>query len=213
MKNMVEVRNLSFKYSKDGPEVLGDLSFSAPQGSITAITGPSGSGKSTLACCIAGIIPKNVKGEMSGSVELNGRAGIVFQDPDTQIFLPSVEDEIAFGPENLCLSPELIGGRIETSLALTGMSEFRDKGPNRLSGGERQMIVFAAVLAMEPDILVCDEVTAFLDETGKIRVAETFTRLKAEGKTIIMIEHNRDMLALADKTYTLAGAKLLEGSR
>ncbi|MEN6462697.1 MAG: ABC transporter ATP-binding protein, partial [Syntrophomonas sp.] len=111
----VDARTITFRYKGQTSFVLENVFFELEQGQIAAITGPSGCGKSTLGYCLCGLIPKLIKGDFSGEVTVQGRVGIVFQDPDTQIFLPTVEDELAFGPENLCLSREKIGERIETT--------------------------------------------------------------------------------------------------
>jgi len=210
MKDRIVIRELSFKYEHEGPPILSGLSMTAGPGKIIGITGLSGCGKSTFGCCVAGVIPKLLKGEMSGTIELDGKAGIVFQDPDSQIFLPTVEDEIAFGPENLCLPKEEIDARIEELLSLTGMSELRRSNPARLSGGEKQLIVFAAVLSMDPDIIVCDEVMAALDESGKERIRSILLTLRLLGKTILLIEHDMASLSIADECWQLLDGKLLK---
>ena len=208
MKKAIEISELSFRYHQDGPPILQALSLLVPAGKIVGIGGPSGSGKSTLGCCIAGVIPKLVKGELTGTVTLHGKAGIIFQDPDTQIFLPTVEDEIAFGPENLCLPKEEIERRISRLLLLTGMSAHRFANPARLSGGEKQLIVIAAVLSLEPDILICDEVLASLDAAGREKIGRILLELKAAGKTVVLIGHDDAVMAFSDECWYLSDGQL-----
>ena len=209
MKNIIEIEKLTFRYGKETPEILKELSLYVDSGSIVAISGISGSGKSTLGACIAGVIPKYIKGDMKGKITLRDKVGIVFQNPDTQIFLPTVEDEIAFGPENLCLSREEIDKRITELLELMGMTNFRFSNPSTLSGGEKQLVVFSAVLSLEPGILICDEVLSSLDEISKDRVLGIMVKLKEIGKTIILIEHNIDSLKIVDVHFQMIDGKLI----
>lgn len=217
----VEVHNLYFKYRIGSDYILKGVDLSLNRGEVLAITGLSGSGKSTLLNIICGIIPHIRKGTIQGEVRLWGKdvkdlkiaqitkkVGIVFQDPDTQLFSPTVEDEIAFGPENLMVERGEIGRRIEKTLKLVQMEEYRCENPNNLSGGQKQLIAIAAVLAMEPELLLFDEITSQVDEEGKGRIKDIISKLKEQGRTIILVDHNRDILELADRLMELKDGKL-----
>jgi energy-coupling factor transport system ATP-binding protein len=141
---------------------------------------------------------------------ISTRVGMVFQDPDTQLFSPTVEDEIAFGPENLCLNRSLIGKRIDECLEITGMSRYRLAHPEKLSGGEKQLIAIASVLALKPEIIIFDESLSQIDEIGKSRIKETILELRNRNKTIIMVEHDIDNLDIADRVLLMSGGKLKE---
>lgn len=205
----VEAREITFRYKGHTSFVLEDIFFELEQGQIAAITGPSGCGKSTLGYCLCGVIPALIKGDFSGEVSLTGRAGIVFQDPDTQIFLSTVEDELAFGPENLCLSREEIGARIQSTLALIGLTELRTANPSKLSGGQKQLVALGGVLTLSPEIIVLDETLSQLDIAAKETVKQVLLELKQQGKTLIMIEHETKSLDIADQTWLLDGGKLV----
>jgi energy-coupling factor transport system ATP-binding protein len=217
----IVVKDLSFQYENDATKILRHLNLSVDKGEIVAIVGLSGIGKSTLCYCLSGIIPHVYGGIMEGEVLLNGKStrdltlpaiattlGIVFQNPDHQLFSFSVEDEIAFGPENLCVPKEEITRRIDEVLEKVGMKEFRHASPHQLSGGQRQLIALAAVLSLQPEILIFDEAMSQIDIYGKKMVKEMILRLQAEGKTIVMIEHDLENLQIADRVLVLKGGKL-----
>jgi len=223
MMDVIEISNLYFRYSKREEYLLKGLSLRVRKGELLAITGESGCGKSTLLSIICGIIPHIRKGEIEGEVKLFGRevrdmairdiskeVGIVFQDPDSQIFLPTVEDEIAFGPENLMVPREEIGLRIERALKAVNMEEYRLENPNNLSGGQKQLIAIASVLAMETDILLLDEVMSQIDEDGKDKIKRTILNLHREGKTMVIVDHDIDNLSLADRVLELKSGMLRE---
>jgi len=221
MMNPIEVENLYFKYEEDGKEIFNSLNLTVKKGEILAIIGESGSGKSTLLNILCGIIPHIKKGKVQGKVRLFGkdvkemeireitkRVGIVFQDPDSQLFLPTVEDEIAFGPENLMVSREEIGLRIDKALKAVNMEEYRFENPNNLSGGQKQLIAIGAVLAMEPDILLFDEIMSQVDEEGKEKLKDTIVKLSNEQKTIVLVEHDLKVLKIAQRVLELKNGRL-----
>jgi len=221
MMNPIEVENLYFKYEEDGKEIFNSLNLTVKKGEILAIIGESGSGKSTLLNILCGIIPHIKKGKVQGKVRLFGkdvkemeireitkRVGIVFQDPDSQLFLPTVEDEIAFGPENLMVSREEIGFRIDKALKAVNMDEYRFENPNNLSGGQKQLIAIGAVLAMEPDILLFDEIMSQVDEEGKEKLKDTIVKLSNEQKTIVLVEHDLKVLKIAQRVLELKNGRL-----
>lgn len=219
--NPIEVENLYFKYKENGKEIFNSLNLTVKKGEILAIIGESGSGKSTLLNILCGIIPHIKKGKVQGKVRLFGkdvkemeireitkRVGIVFQDPDSQLFLPTVEDEIAFGPENLMVSREEIGLRIDKALKAVNMEEYRFENPNNLSGGQKQLIAIGAVLAMEPDILLFDEIMSQVDEEGKEKLKDTIVKLSNEQKTIVLVEHDLKVLKIAQRVLELKNGRL-----
>ncbi len=212
----LEVRDLWYRYPGSGEDVLRGVNLTVERGEVLAVVGLSGSGKSTLCYCLSGIVPHIYSGNMRGEVLIKGtpttsmkipqiatRLGIVFQEPDTQLFSPTVEDEVAFGPENLCLSREEIGERLKTALKLVGMEDFRLGSPNQLSGGQKQLIALASVLSLDPEILIFDEAMSQIDAQGKEAIKEAVSGLRNRGKTVVMIEHDLDNLDVADRVLLL----------
>jgi len=219
----VEIRNLSFKYGQNDNNIIDDVSLLINKGEIFSVLGLSGCGKSTLCYCISGIIPNVYEGHLEGDVlvfnmpvsgsnlpAISRHVGIIFQDSDSQLFSPTVEDEIAFGPENLCLERVEIGKRIDKSLKITGMERYRYEHPKNLSGGEKQLVAIASVLALEPEIIVFDESLSCLDAESKGRIKSTILNLKNEGKTIIMVEHDIDNLDVSDRVFFMKKGKLIQ---
>ncbi len=217
----IEIINLNFKYKKDEQFLLKDINLSMREGEVLGIVGLSGNGKSTLCYTMCGIIPHIYKGELTGDVRIYGKSisqmkipeistkvGIVFQDPDTQLFSPTVEDEIAFGPENLCVLRNEIGERIETVLKQIGMEKYRYENPNNLSGGQKQLIALGAILSFDPQILIFDEGMTQVDLKGKEQIKKVIKDLKDKGKTIIMVEHDFKNLHIADRVLVLRDGRL-----
>lgn len=210
--NAIEVRNLNYKYKDEEQYLLENINFVVKEGEILGISGKSGIGKSTLCKCICGIIPKLQKGTISGQVflfnenisektisEIVKGVGIVFQNPLTQLFSPTIEDELVFGPENLCIERDEIDKRLENILKILDIEEFRYKNPNSLSGGQQQLIAIGAVLMMDPQVYIFDEILSFVDKDSKIKVLDIIKDLKGKGKTIIMVDHNIENMDIADK--------------
>ena len=221
----VHVQNLSFSYQKDGRQILTNVSLDAQAGEVVAIVGLSGIGKSTLCYCISGIIPHVYSGHMTGQVYILGedtqklslpqiatRLGVVFQNPDNQLFSPTVEDEVAFGPENLCLPPAEIGERVDEALAMAGIEYLRFASPHRLSGGQKQLVALASVLSLKPQVLIFDEAMSQLDEQGRDSVKNLIRKLKNDGRTVLMVEHDLANLSVADRVMILADGNLAECS-
>ncbi|HOP69345.1 MAG: ABC transporter ATP-binding protein [Dethiobacteria bacterium] len=217
MTVVLEARNLSLGYP-GGEWLYRHLNFSLRQGEMLGVAGPSGCGKSTLCLALSGIIPHSVQAQMEGEVFLLGentrslslpqiatRAGIVFQDPETQLFLPQIRHELAFGPENLCRPREEIAATIGKVASLTAIEGLLPHNPNEISGGQRQLAALAAVLCLDPAVLILDEVASQLDEESSARILEVIRLLKEEGKTIVMVDHNLNRLRLADWILTLNG--------
>ncbi|SDK16572.1 energy-coupling factor ABC transporter ATP-binding protein [Natronincola ferrireducens] len=219
----IEIRNLTFRYPGRDTYILQNVNLKIKQGETVAIVGLSGNGKSTLCYCISGIIPHIYGGDLQGEVflfdqpikdlkrsEMVTKIGIVFQDPDTQLFSPTVEDEVAFGPENLCLDRWEIDRRIEEALKVVGMENHRLSNPNHLSGGQKQLVALASVLSLEPDIFVFDEAVSQVDKDGKLAIKNKILTLKKEKKTIIMVEHDFTNLDIADRVVVLKEGRLQE---
>ena len=219
----VELNGVSFKYADGEPNALNRVSLSVKRGEFLAVLGHNGSGKSTLARLICGLLTAD-----KGSVRVWGldpadrsqvgkvreHAGVVFQNPDNQMVASIVEDDVAFGPENLGIPREEIGRRIEWALSAVGMSAYRDATPSRLSGGQKQRIAVAGVLAIKPDVLIFDESTAMLDPKGRREVTDVALKLnKEEGMTVILITHFMDEALLADRAVFMnKGEIVLSGS-
>lgn len=217
----IEIKEYFFKYPGKREYILDGINLQVKKGETIAIVGLSGNGKSTICYSLCGIIPHVYKGSIRGEVflcgssikhlkmrEISTKVGIVFQDPDTQLFSPTVEDEIAFGPENLCLEREEIAKRVEDALEKVGMEKYRYDHPNHLSGGQKQLVAIASVLSLEPEILVFDEVMSQVDIEGKKRIKDVIKELKREGRTIIMVEHDLNNLDVADYVLVLKNGKL-----
>ncbi|MFY9114595.1 MAG: ABC transporter ATP-binding protein [Dethiobacteria bacterium] len=216
MSRPLVVKNFSFAYKEEGRKIIDKISFSLDEGEVLGIIGLSGCGKSTLCFALCGIIPHFIDGYMEGEVLLFGkntteltlpgiatRVGIVFQDPETQLFLPVVKNEIAFGPENICLLREEIARRITEVAHLTKIMHLLERNPNTLSGGEQQLVALSAVLALDPQLLILDEVSSQLDAEHCEMIFDIVSALKEKGRTIVMVDHNYERLAPADKLLAL----------
>ncbi len=214
----IRVTDLAFKYLGRKRPALQHVSFDLKRGESLLVLGPSGCGKSTLALCLNGAIPQFIEGEIKGSVrvgELNTseasmaqlaqRVGIVFQDPEAQFCMLTVEEEVAFGLENLAVPRAEMDSRIDEALTWVGLLERRQEQIERLSGGQKQRLALACVLALEPDILVLDEPTAQLDPAGAAEVIGVLHRLRAERQhTLVIVEHRLDeVMPLVDHTLVL----------
>ena len=222
----IEVRDLVVEFTQlteDGVETAGKraikgISLDVQKGSFVAIVGMNGSGKSTLAKCFNGLILPT-----SGSVTVDGmdtrddsklwdirrRVGMVFQNPDNQIVSSIVEDDVAFGPENLGIPPEEIRDRVDQALKQVGMYEHRLKGAHMLSGGQKQRIAIAGAVAMRPECIVFDEPTAMLDPKGRESVMSIIRQLNSEGITTILITHFMSEAVQADRVVVLRNGNVI----
>ena len=219
---LLSLEKVSFSYDKRH-NAVNDVSLSVEKGEYVAVIGHNGSGKSTLAKLFNGLVkPDQGKVIVDGfslddkksTFEVRKRVGVVFQNPDNQLIASIVEDDIAFGPENLGIPREEIGKRIDFALSAVGMEGFRKSSPTRLSGGQKQRIAIAGVLAVKPQILVLDESTAMLDPKGRKEVLSVVEKLnKEQNVTIINITHYMDEVVRADKVYVVNnGSIVLSGS-
>ena len=211
----IEVSNLIFNYDEDFEEnvAINGVNLTVEKGSFTVILGHNGSGKSTLAKLLNGMLkPSSGKIYVSGldtadennEFEIRKRLGLVFQNPDNQIICTIVEEDVAFGPENLGVDPLEIRHRVDSALKSVGMSEFAKSAPHQLSGGQKQRVALAGILAMEPECIVLDEPTAMLDPIGRKEVINAITKLNKEKNiTIILITHFMEEAANADRVLVM----------
>ncbi|MEM0117479.1 MAG: ABC transporter ATP-binding protein [Conexivisphaerales archaeon] len=209
MTKILEFRDYSFKYAGANSPTLNDISFSVEEGEIVVIAGASGSGKSTLLRSINGLIPHIYPGEYSGEVIVDGllvkdtptfelakRVGFLFQNPENQIFMFTVERDVAFGLENLGYPPEIIRKKTDWAMQLLGISHLAKRSPSELSDGQKQRVAIAGSLVMDPKILVLDEPTSLLDPRAASDVIELVKKLNRElGLTVILVEHRFELVA------------------
>ena len=232
--SIIEFKNVDFSYfvDEDNPDystttreirVLKNFNLNIEKGSFVAILGHNGSGKSTIAKLTNGIIYAN-----SGEITVNGipvkeddsifdvrrNVGMVFQNPDNQIVSSIVEEDVAFGVENLGLPADECRRRVDEALKTVGMSEFAEKSPSRLSGGQKQRVAIAGIIAMKPECIVLDEPTAMLDPSGREEVLKTILKLnKEEGITILLITHYMDEAVKADRVVVIDDGEIkLDGT-
>ncbi len=226
MDNIIELKNVVFDYVDDNDlpvTVLNGISLDIERGSFTAVLGHNGSGKSTMAKLLNGLerptsgtvtVNRMDTADDDRQLDIRKRVGIVFQNPDNQIVASIVEEDVAFGPENLGIPPEQIRERVDAALKAVDMYEYRNHAPFKLSGGQKQRIAIAGILAMEPECIVLDEPTAMLDPKGRSEVIETVQRLNREkGMTVVLITHFMDEAALADRIVVMDNGKfILDGT-
>ena len=218
MPTAISVENLAYSYpgvdDTPGVAVFEDLSLAIDEGSFVAILGSNGCGKSTLAKHFNSILlPCGGKVYVCGmdtSIEeklmsIRHNVGMVFQNPDNQIVANVVEEDVAFGPENLGVASPAIRQRVDKALKLVGMYEYKDHAPHLLSGGQKQRVAIAGIIAMEPKCIILDEPTAMLDPRGRREVVDTITALNREkGITVVLITHHMDEAAQAQRVVVLS---------
>ena len=217
--SIIEFENVHYTYPGDSRESLSGITLSIEQGSFVAVLGKNGSGKSTLAKHMNAIlVPDEGTVRVCGIntadedciLDIRRGVGLVFQNPDNQIVANVVEDDVAFAPENLGISPDEIRRRVDAALELVGMSEFKMHAPHLLSGGQKQRVAIAGILAMQPDIIVLDEPTAMLDPQGRRDVISTVSRLcREEGMTVVLITHHMEECVSADRLYVMADGNIV----
>ena len=223
MNTMIECRNLVFKYTASENQeekiAINDVNLQITEGEFIAILGHNGSGKSTMAKHMnALLIPTDGKmlvnkmdtSDMNNLWNIRETAGMVFQNPDNQLVATIVEEDVAFGPENLGVPPEEIRKRVDEALERVGMSEYKRHAPHLLSGGQKQRIAIAGILAMQPKCIIFDEPTAMLDPSGRKEVLDTIIDLNRNyGNTVILITHYMDEAAKADRIVVMDKGKLI----
>lgn len=217
----IELTNVSYSYRVgEGQTVraLRNVTFSVERGEFVALAGMNGSGKSTLAKLLNGLfIPSagdvvidgiNTRNE-ERTFDVRRKAGMVFQNPDNQMVATIIEDDVAFGPENVGIPREEIIERVDWALEAVGMTEFRTRSASKLSGGQKQRVAIAGVLAMKPDIIIFDESTSMLDPEGRAEIMDVAKKLNESGITVITITHNMDEAAQADRIIVLRKGRLV----
>ena len=223
---MISIKNLSFKYDyedENAIQILKDINLEIKEGEFVALLGHNGSGKSTLAKLINGLLLPGqgdvlVDGMNTKSEEeiwdIRRTAGMVFQNPDNQLVATIVEDEVAFGPENMGVEASEIRRRVDRALEDVGMTDYKKNAPHLLSGGQKQRVAIAGILAMSPKYIILDEPTAMLDPSGRREVMDTLIKLnKEEGKTIILITHYMEEAAISDRVVVMEdGSMVLSGT-
>ena len=225
MNNIIEVNDISFEYITEESKfkAIEDLSLNVTQGEFVAIIGHNGSGISTLSKNLNAILIPT-----QGDIVINGlntkeeenlwdirqSAGMVFQNPDNQIVATVVEEDVAFGPENLGIDPKEIRERVEESLKSVGMYELKERQPHLLSGGQKQRVAIAGIIAMKPKCIIFDEATAMLDPSGRKEVMKTIKKLNKEDNiTVLHITHFMEEAVEADRVIVMEkGKKILEGT-
>ena len=226
-EKLIEFNNVTYVYEPDeeggeGHTALKNINLDINKGEFVAVLGHNGSGKSTLAklcnaiyeptegaVTVASIVPDTEE----KADEIRRIVGMVFQNPDNQIVATIVEDDVAFGPENLGVAPDEIRKRVDFALKSVNMYEFREREPHTLSGGQKQRVAIAGVIAMETDCIVLDEPTAMLDPKGRQEVMDAIIRFHEMGKTIILVTHYMDEAVKADRVVVMdSGEIILSGT-
>lgn len=221
----IEIKDVSYSYPvKEGRSLkaLKNVSLVIDKGEFVVLAGMNGSGKSTLAKLLNGLFTPS-SGEIlidgistadeDNTFEIRKKVGMVFQNPDNQMVATIIEDDIAFGPENIGVPREEIIARVDEALEAVGMSEYRARTASKLSGGQKQRVAIAGVLAMRPDVLILDESTSMLDPNGRKEVMDIAIKLNRSGITVINITHNMDEAAVADRIVVMRkGRVAIDGS-
>jgi energy-coupling factor transporter ATPase len=206
---IIEIKNLTYTYPGASKPSIHDVNIKIEKGEFVLITGPSGCGKTTLCRCFNGLVPHFYQGEVQGVVTVAGinalehhtyemakHVGLVFQNPENQLFALSIEKDVAFGLENVGVARTEMRQKVDWALNQTGIYDIRERSPHEISGGQQQRVAIASVLAMEPDIIVLDEPTSFLDPLSAQKIFEVIYRLnKEQGITVILVEHRLDLTA------------------
>ncbi len=223
MQNIIEFKNVDYKYDDESRDVLHGVNFTVKKGEFVCILGHNGCGKSTLAKLINGLYTPTggtalVKGmdtkDENNIIKIRSTAGMVFQNPDNQMVASVIEEDVAFGPENLGVPQEELRKRVDDALKAVNMFEFKDGAPHRLSGGQKQRIAIAGVIAMEPEIIIMDESTSMLDPKGRREVLDTVLKLnKEKGITVVFITHFMEETVQADRIIVMGdGVIRMEGT-
>ena len=216
---VIEAKDVTYAYTSEDnvSPALWNVTLSIEPGEFVAIVGHNGSGKSTLAKLLNGlytpasghVVVKGMDTQDERHVwDIRRTVGMVFQNPDNQLVATVVEEDVAFGPENLGVPPAEIRQRVDEALEQVNMSAFKDHAPHMLSGGQKQRVAIAGVLAMHPEIIVFDEPTAMLDPEGRDEVLEAIRDLNSKGKTIVLITHYMEEALLADRVVVMTGGQI-----
>lgn len=217
--SFIEAKEVYYRYPQAEKDALCGVDLTVEKGEYVAVIGHNGSGKSTLARLLNGLL-QPTKGEIfvdgisaadkKTLFELRKRVGVVFQNPDNQLVASIVEDDVAFGPENIGVPRKEIGERIDFALSAVGMQEYRKSMASRLSGGQKQRVAIAGVLAIRPEVLILDESTAMLDPRGRREVTDVVKKLNREnGMTVLVVTHYMDEVCEADRVLVLSDGKIV----
>ena len=218
--NIIETKNLIYLYP-DGTKALNNIDFEVKKGDMVSLLGNNGAGKSTLFLHFNGIFEpssgnitvdgKRLKYDKKSLLELRQKVGIVFQNPDDQLFAPTVEEDVAFGPLNLGLNQEETKNRVTAALKKVGMEGYEKKPPHHLSGGQKKRVAIAGILAMNPETMVLDEPTSGLDPKGASNILKLLYELNNEGMTIIISTHDVDLVPLySSKVYIIKDGEIIK---
>lgn len=216
----LSVKNLSYVYP-DGTHALRNVNMDIEKGQKVAIMGPNGAGKSTLFSHFNGLTEptsgyleledKKMEYDKNSLLEIRQKVGIVFQDPNDQLFAPTVKEDVAFGPMNLGLNYEEVERRVDEALKMVGMQDYKDKTPHHLSGGQQKRVAIAGIVAMRPEIMILDEPTAGLDPQGVDKVLNILNKLNEEGMTIVISSHDIEMVnSFAEKIFVLNEGEIID---
>jgi cobalt/nickel transport system ATP-binding protein len=217
---IIETNDVTYEYP-DGTKALEEVNFNAEEGKIVALLGPNGAGKSTLFLHFNGILRptegslivdgEKLKYEKKDLLKIRQKVGIVFQNPDDQLFAPTVLEDVAFGPMNMGLSNEDVEKRVKEALTRVGMEGYEKKAPHHLSGGQKKRVAIAGILAMKPKIMVLDEPTSGLDPKGASQILRLLYQLNSEGMTIVISTHDVDLVPIyASKVYIISQGKIIK---
>jgi cobalt/nickel transport system ATP-binding protein len=217
---VVETKDITYEYP-DGTKALEKVNFNVDDGKIVALLGPNGAGKSTLFLHFNGILRPssgcvNIDGETvnydkKDLLKVRQKVGIVFQNPDDQLFAPTVLEDVAFGPMNMGLPKDEVEKRVKEALSRVGMEGFEKKPPHHLSGGQKKRVAIAGILAMKPKIMVLDEPTSGLDPKGASQILRLLYKLNQEGMTIVISTHDVDLVPLyASRVYIISNGKIIK---
>ena len=215
---MIQISDVTFSYEDAPSPALSHVSLEIRDGEMIAVVGHNGSGKSTLAKCLNGLLLPT-----EGTVSVNGmltsdessllsirqHVGIVFQNPDNQLVTTIVEEDVAFGPENLGVTPSEIRQRVDEALHAVGMTDYAEFAVHHLSGGQKQRIAIAGILALKPQVLVLDEASAMLDPSGRAELLSTVKQLHDQGMTVLMVTQYMDETVDCDRIIVMKGGKIV----
>jgi energy-coupling factor transporter ATP-binding protein EcfA2 len=228
LAQILQIDNLSFRYPDVQKSAISEFQLNVPEGEIVVLAGPSGCGKSTLLRAVNGLIPHMYGGEYKGDVRVSGasvkessmrelaqKVGFLFQNPENQIFMFTVERDVAFGLENLGVPRAEIRSRVDEAMGLLGIADLAQRAPHELSDGQKQRVALAGVLAMKPSLVILDEPTSLLDPKTAGELVSLVAKLRKElGTTFVVVEHRLDLLVkVADRIVVMnEGKKVLEGA-
>lgn len=219
-QKILEVKDLYYNYP-DGTQAIKGIDFEVEEGQMISILGPNGAGKSTFFLHFNGIIEptsgeiiiegKKLEYDKKSLLEARAKVGVVFQNPDDQLFAPTVFEDVAFGPMNMGLPEDEVKRRVEEALDVVGMAEYSQKAPHHLSGGQKKRVAIAGILSMRPKVMVLDEPTSGLDPNGASAIMQLLYDLNSEGMTIIVSTHDVDLVPMySDNIHVLRKGKILK---